>query len=182
MAAGSARQRPRLHPHWGDVTPFAILSGDQFLPAAPGARQCRVHGQLQHRHGRCRHWLLGRQVRLQLLAAADGHSGGGRRSEPGHRGRCGMDTALPNSRPSVVHLGPHLQQRRGRGGPGGFLRHRRNVVHARVAAPFVPRHSFLHQLLASGRRIRHQPDVRRHPLPLRQQCRPGIGNATWGAT
>ena len=28
---------PGLHPHWGDVTPFAMTSGDQFRPDAPPA-------------------------------------------------------------------------------------------------------------------------------------------------
>ena len=28
---------PGLHPHWPDVTPFAMTSGDQFRPAAPPA-------------------------------------------------------------------------------------------------------------------------------------------------
>jgi hypothetical protein len=28
---------PGLHPHWGDVTPFAMTSGDQFRPAPPPA-------------------------------------------------------------------------------------------------------------------------------------------------
>ena len=88
-----------------DRRPTAGQHAGRERPAVRGA---------QHRHGRRRHQLLGRQVRVQLLAAGHRHPRGRERRQPGHRGRRGLDPAAGHAQLPGVHLGPQHGQRRRR--------------------------------------------------------------------
>ena len=74
---------------------------------------------------------------------------------------------------SVLHGGPQRGQCHGRHRPGGVLRERRHRVHVlgRGRGRRGSHHPLVRRLLGGGAGSGRQPDLRRHPLVLRQPGR-----------
>ena len=108
--------RPHLGRRRGDVHPARALEPDR-RSGGPGRgqqphRQRPALRRVEPGHGRRRHRLLGRQVRLPLLAPRDRHPRRRHRRQPGHRSRPVVDAPADDAELPRVRLRPQYLQRR----------------------------------------------------------------------
>ena len=161
--------------HWNQIAAQVARSAGQ----QPGGQRPPVR-PAQRGAGRRGHRVLGREVRLRLLAAGHGHP-------PGRRRRQRRD-ARPDADWTPLLVTPAFPEYVS--GHSTFS----GAAEAVLAASFgehvafstgsprpAGRHARLHQLHPGGRGGRPQPHLRRHPLPVREPGRPGSSGGELGS-